>query len=234
MRAYLLVKQAEQDPSQVSKLLEQLNVLGDDDCKLYAAVEMGIAVLKTDPALAEQLYLFAKPIYDRSRHGRGRHIEGLGTTDEDSSLCTLALAALLHKEADLDAMLASLVTTIDHVRPTGEAALHGIQPEGAIIGPLFEAAGRVNLEFVCKVYNSIVGHSGRIFSDVVRAATSLAQHDPAAARRLIKMIVAHEGVTYGIAVPLINAMGKLDPVAALALAKTQTVTRAEALGSARK
>ena len=220
LRAYLLAKQAERDPSQVDKLLEQLQLLRDADCKLYAAVEIGIAVAKTDPGLAEQLYLIAKPLYDKSPHGRERHIEGLDT-DEDISLRTLTLAALLHKTTELDAMLASLVTAIDHTRATGEAALHGIQPEGAIICPLFEAAGRVSLEFVCKVYNSIVGHSGSIDSGLVRAVTSLAQHDPAAAQRLIKMIVAHEGVMYVLAVPLINALGTQDPTAALALANTQ-------------
>ncbi len=54
--------------------LAQLNLLHDPTCKLYAAVEMGIAVAKTDPGLAEQLYQIAKPIYDSGDARTARNI----------------------------------------------------------------------------------------------------------------------------------------------------------------
>ncbi len=69
LRAYLLGKQAEKDPAQIDKLLAQVNLLHDPDCKLYAAVEIGLAVAQSDPALAEQCYQIAKPLYDGSAHG---------------------------------------------------------------------------------------------------------------------------------------------------------------------
>ncbi len=65
LRAYLLGKQAEEDPEKVE--LVQLNLLRDPACKLYAAVKVGIAVVKSDPGLAEQLYHVAKPIYEKTK-----------------------------------------------------------------------------------------------------------------------------------------------------------------------
>ncbi len=112
LRAYLLARQAEREPAQVRNFLVQLNLLKSPVCKLYAAVELGIAVVKDDPELAEQLYLMAKPIYDSSPYGYddARYMAGLLRPGiyQDFSQLTIALAALLHKDEDVDAMLAHL------------------------------------------------------------------------------------------------------------------------------
>ena len=68
LRAFLLGKQAEAAPETLPDILAQLNVIRDADCKLYAEIELGIAALKTDHELAEQLYQLAKGIYDQSKH----------------------------------------------------------------------------------------------------------------------------------------------------------------------
>ena len=124
---------------------------------------------KNNPALAEQLYLIARPIYDTSVHDKGRSdIEGLGSFT-DISLRTITLAALLQKKADLDAMLAQLRALIKQ---------HGNNC-WMIVEPLFEAAGRVSPEFVCSLYESIDDQSKNV--GLADAVTSMAQHDPEAA-----------------------------------------------------
>ncbi len=65
LRAYLLARQAEKDPSSVSEILVQLRSLKNANCKLYAAVEMGIAVAPTDLELAERYICIVRPIYNR-------------------------------------------------------------------------------------------------------------------------------------------------------------------------
>ncbi len=217
LRAYLLARQAEQNPVKVDEILAQLNTLHNPACKLYAAVEMGIAVVQTDPALAGRLYLTAKPIYDRSSHGRdaAMTIPGLGSFD-DISLRTITLAGLLRKTADLNTMLAHL-----HI-----AAKLAEKENAVFFTPLAAAAGRVSPEFVFKVYNGIfTAQSKNIFKSeyLAAAVTSMAQHDPQAALRLMKMI---EGKKYKFKVmynvlPIIEALGKKDPAAVLALAKAR-------------
>ena len=216
LRAYLLARQAKKDPSQVNKLLVQLNMLKNPACKLYAAVEMGMAVANTDPELAEQLYHLAKPIYDQSAHGYDgiQSIEGLQPPREfdDVSLRIIALAELLHETADVDAMLAQLSTSIKIYSENSDC----------IIVPLVEAAGRVSPEFAVKVCDSFEDQSK--YEHLGVAMTQLAQYDPDAALRLLKMIGATEfgdrRVDY-LLLSLISALGAKDPAAVLALAKAQ-------------
>ena len=85
----------------------QLNVIRNPDFKLYAAIKMGIAAMKTDRDLAERLYQLAKGIYDQSKHDRYnsfQYYEGLGRFN-DIGLRLIALAGLIHKTADVDAFL---------------------------------------------------------------------------------------------------------------------------------
>ena len=208
LRAYLLARQAEQDPAQVGEILVQLNILRNPDCKLYAAVEMGIAVAQADPGLAEQLYLIARPLYDRSAHGDNwSTIEGLGTFS-DISVRIIALAGLLQKTAELDAMLA-------HLSELAKRA------GGMIIDPLFAAAGRVSPEFVLMVYNKIDHRAAN--AALGQAVASMARRDPTAALRLLKMIDANKYDNGGLPtiLSLIDVLGKKDPAAALALANAQ-------------
>ncbi len=219
LRAYLLARQAEKAPAQVKDFLIQLNLLNDPACKLFAAVEMGLAVVKNDPALAEQLYLVAKPIYDSLPHGNDgtRHIEGLlypGTSD-DISLDTIALAALLCKGDDVDAMLAHLHMLTE---------LNGDDDVDLITTPLAEAAGLVSPEFVCKVLNMFDADLKNTAQPeaYMGAFTSMAQHDPAAALRLEKMLDPAKlpNDSENIAT-IIGVLSKTDPAAALALANAK-------------
>ncbi len=73
-------------------------------------------------------------------------------------------------------------------------------------------------EFVCKVYNIHNQQPGWYLDEAV---TSMAQHNPVAAQRLLKMIVAYSGNYPPSCLPVINALGKKNPAAALALAKAQ-------------
>ena len=210
LRAYLFAKGAEKDPANVE--LATLNLLQNPECKLYAAVEAGITVAPTDPGLAEQLYQIAKPLYDGSAHG-DRHgyrtIEGLGAFP-DISLRMVALAGLLQKQADLDAMFSQLNELLK--KSTGMGYM--------ITQPLLEAAGRVSPEFVLKVYDSIdnqfkSGYLGQ-------AVTSMAKRDPVAAQRLLGLIEARRRDGEGVidVLPVVKALGKKNPAAALALVNT--------------
>ncbi len=134
LRAYLLGKEAEKNPANVK--LSQLESLQNPVCKLYAAVETGMAVINTNPKLADQLYHMARTIYDSVKHDRIEDfdiIEGLGFST-DMSLCTIALAGMLNKTADLDAMLARLIVEVKK-----EDGIRDL-----LIKPLFEQAGRVS------------------------------------------------------------------------------------------
>ncbi len=209
LHAYLLARKAEVNPAQVEENLVQLNTLKDDNYKLYAAVEMGIAVVRSDPELAERLYAIAKTIYDRTTH-EPTDIEGLGLCD--LSLSATALAELLHKTTDLKEMLAQAKSDSEpwHVPQNLDA--------------LFAAAGEVSPEFVLQVYDACYArsHSDRYTSEnLLTALTSMAQHDPAAAQRLLKMIIARGDNTwdYREILPLFRMLGKTHPEAALALAK---------------
>ncbi len=117
------------------------------DCKLYAAVEIGIAVMKTDPELAEQLYQIAKPLYDRIE-ARPKASTGISKDSVSSTISLrtriITLAALLQKQADVDAMLAQL---------NALAKANGMRYHAT--ASLYEAAGRVSPEFVIKVYDSL-------------------------------------------------------------------------------
>ena len=212
LRAYLLGKLAEKDPAAAARMgTPLLETIEDDDCRLYAAVELGIAVAQADPAQAEQCYQVAKAIYDRSAHGRKgyKEIEGLGMFG-DISLRAVALAGVLRKTTDLEAMLAELSAEVKKDEGMGYM----------IVQPLMEAVGRVSPEFVLTVYNGIDSWSRRGGLD--EAMTSLAKHDVAGAQRLLKEINAmpHEGINARASGPsyIIRALGKTDPVAALALA----------------
>ena len=116
---------------------------------------MGIAVAPTDPALAEQLYRIAKPIYDHSAHGGAAvtRIDGLGFF-YDISLRTVALAGLLNKKDPLDAMLAELSEVANKEAEASEKIRQGPGLR-VVTDPLFEVAGRVSPEFVLEVYNAI-------------------------------------------------------------------------------
>ncbi|MGA2501480.1 MAG: carboxypeptidase-like regulatory domain-containing protein, partial [Tepidisphaeraceae bacterium] len=207
--AYLLAGKAKKDPSKVDEILNQLNMLKNSDCKLYAAVEIGIAVVKNDPELAAQLYRIAKPLYDKLAHGSDaqKDIDGLGSFD-DISLRTLTLAALLQKSADVDAMLAQL------------CALAKPPEDRFIIPPLAEAAGRVSPEFVFQVCDRLDAQDQSPYLGL--AVSELARHDAAAAARLLQMIEAkNDSVPPNMVVLLINSLGKTDAASALALAKAQ-------------
>ena len=177
LRAYLLGKQAEKEPAQVGEILAQLNLLKNTDCKLYASVEMGIAVAKRNPELAGQLYSIAKPIYDKVKHGEPRvntqKIEGLGTF-QDISLRIIALAGLLQKKSEVNAMLALLLAQ-------GKTP-YGMEP--SITGPLSKAAGRVSPEFVFDIYDKI--DDPHKFDFLPIAITSMTQRDLGAAQQLIQ------------------------------------------------
>ena len=224
LRAYLLAKSAEQDPAGSESAqfnLAQFNLLKNPDCRFYAAVEVGIAELKTHPEISEQLYAIAKKLSAGLAHDdpRGqRMVPGLGTF-QNISLRILALAALLQQTADVDALLAQV----------GKAAKQAGEQGNMVALPLFEAAARVSPEFVLKVYDGIdVPNKAR---DLGMAVTSMAQHDPAAAQRLLDLLAARQitGVQPRDLAPLIKALGKQDPAAALALAKAQRVNRLPAL-----
>ncbi len=214
LRAYLLGKGAEIDPANVD--LAQLNLLRDPECKLYAAVEVGIAAVQNDPGLAEQLYQIARPIYDRMPHGslqNVRHIEGLGDFT-DISLRTLTLAALLHKTADVDAMLKQLIPLA-----SGQNGM-----TNTIVETLLEAAARVSPEFAYQVYDSINGKFKRWY--LPQVVTGMAPNDPEGTLRLLNMIAAKNSNNGYIdsfdTLPIIRALGRKDPAAVLALAKDNT------------
>ena len=221
LRAYLLGKQAEQNPAKAGELLVQLNLLTNTECKFYAAIELGIAVAPTDQELAERLYLMAKEIYDRPMHDNSIHnkvtnglfiiplkikiIEGLGSFD-DISLRLIALAGVLHKTANVDAMLAPRLAAAKQTNNYN------------FLGPLFEAAGRVSPEFVFTLYDNIDFRFKRGYLD--RAVLSMALHDPAAALRLIDRIDAlHDRYPSPIsnASAVVRAFARKDPAAALML-----------------
>lgn len=255
LRAYLLGKQAEQQPEKVDDIVVQLNLLKASDSKLYAAVAMGMAAAKTEPELAEQLYQIAKQSYDRWAHGSD-DVESLSRLDDLAQFLRaslpgfvqkstnldvlldqtsgwakqqeaesvprledferiapmIAFAGVLHRSADLDAMLARLKLLLKSPRSF------------AIPAPLFAAASRVSPEFVIKVYHAIESSDNRQISWAVQGAvTSMAQHNPAAARRLIQMLLEAKIIDIASG----NAddfaiLGKIDPPAALALAKSAT------------
>ncbi len=216
LRAYLLGKQAEIAPAKVE--LAQLNLLRDSTCKLYAAVEVGIAVAQTDPGLAEQLYQIAKPIYDETMRGEPsgfyRQIDDLGSVGI-ISLRTLALAALLQKTADVDAMLAEL-----HMLTSKEDN----SQSNMIDEPLIEAAGQVSPEFASRIYDSIDDPlKGSYFWMV---AASMAPHNPDGALEMLNMIERQSTDGFRldhVLMVVIDALGNKDPAAALALAKAQPV-----------
>lgn len=170
-----------------------------------------MAVAKADPALTEQCYQIAKEIYDRSPHGRQgyKNIEGLGLF-ADVSLRAIALAGVLNKADDLDAMLAELNAKVKEDEGMGYMVLR----------PLMEAAGRVSPEFVLKVYDSIDSWARQ--GEMDTAMRTMAEHDVAGAQRLLKAIEAmpddHSGVRDSGPLYIIRALGKTDPAAALALA----------------
>ncbi len=214
LRAYLLARQAQANPANIEDNLIQLNLLTDANCKLYATVEMGIAVARSDPELAEQLYAIAKPIYDHARHNQAgfTNIAGLGLFG-DISLCTIALAGQLQKTADVNAMLAQVKTDV------------GQGPNARLLDAVFAAAGEVSPEFVLKVYDYCYDQSGSDWDkseNLLTALTSMAQHDPPAAQRLINMLDARgcDNWKQFDILPLIQTLSKQDPNAALALAKT--------------
>ena len=193
-----------------------LDTIEDDGCRLYAAVELGIAVAKTDPALAESCYRTAKATYDRSDHHRQEFtiIEGLGWFS-DISLRIVALAGVLHKTADLDTMLVQLNT---EVKKNGDSVT-------MIIKPLLEAAGRVSAVLVLKVVNSIDSPAMEYESGV--ALSALARHDVTEAQQLLKALDAAQGKSYMHyrgQLDIIRALGKTNPAAALALANTEKQT----------
>ncbi len=244
LRAYLLVKQAEKDPVHIE--LAPLNALQNRECKLYAAVEVGMAVANTNPELAERLYQIARPIYDAEMHDLAarrnidqtnftpeqrarvdddydiyRKIDGLGMVS-DIALRTVALAGMLWKTADVDAMLAQLKEQCKNAfaHADGGTAVQLNQS-------LFDAAGRVSPEFVIKVLHANAeGEYKDIFQPEAQqqALASMATHDPAAALRLIHMFKAMtppNTSSFEVApyiMPLIRAMGPPTPSAALPLA----------------
>ena len=206
VRAYLLAKQAEQHPDSIGELITQLHRFTDPNWKLYAATELGIAAVKTDPALAEQLYALAKPLYDRASHNlydgfdnftgcRGSH---------DITLGTFALAGLLRKQTDVEAILAQVNQWAKE--PSGTS--------WCIVNSLFEAAGRVSPELVSTVYRGIDSSAKQNW--VESAIAALAPRHPEAVRQLMVSIHGE----YGDPLPIIKALGTLDPAAALALAKS--------------
>lgn len=210
LRAYLLVRQAALEPAKVD--LVQLNSFQDSDCKFYAAVETGIAEVKANPELAVRLYLIAKPLYDQAAHGNSwNHIEGLGNFEE-ISLHILALAALLHKTTDLDAMLAALSTSF---------RAYDINHRIWFTDWLAAAAGRVSPEFVFKVFGSLDEQSdSRYFS---HAVTSMARYNPKEALHLLKMLEAkkYDVMNDYTVLEIIDALGKQSPALVLAMAKAQ-------------
>ena len=211
VRAYLLGRQAEKDPAKVDELLVQLNILRNAGCKLYDEVKLGIAVARREPALAAQLYNNAKASYDSAM--RDFHV------DDEAALSgfkynagLLVFAETLGKTADLDAMLAQLRTLTKQVNP-GWIYM--------IADPLFETVGQGSPEFVLKVYDSLDNPSLQNYLGT--AVARMAQRDPAAALRLLKLIDAkkYDVSAPDYALPLIDALGKQDPAAALALAEAQ-------------
>ena len=177
LRAYLLGKQAQHDPAKVGDILVQLNMLNAPTCKLYAAVEMGMAVAKSDPDLAEQLYQIAKPLYDKVEHNTAvdKNIEGLAMSGNDLLVHMMALSGTLQKTADVDVILT-------HVNELSA------MPQGTINPPLrsvFEAAMRVSPAFLNTVYQRLQDKHKQIA--LVVAALSLAQYDPVAAGQAIAL-----------------------------------------------
>ncbi len=215
LRAYMLVKNAVKDPANAE--LSSLNLLHDPLCKLYAAVEVGMAVAKTDPGLSEQLYHIAKPIFDGTTHNctERKTIEGLGTF-ADVSLRTIALAGVLQQHADVDAMLDSVMAQVERGNDAGQ---------GPLGDELFATAGRVSPEFVVSVYRHLDDPLSSIH--LGNAITATAPHDPDTALRLYnalqQLLARGDGEIIGLGdlSPVIMATGKADPAAALALAKLQ-------------
>jgi len=211
LRAFLLGKQAEKDPGKLT--LVQLNLIADPGCKLYAAVEVGAAMAKANPELAEQLYQIARTIYDRTPHGDDieyRTIKGLGAFN-DITLRLFTLAGLLQKTADVEAMLVKFNAQLKEDERMGMMRIE----------PLLGAAGRVSPEFVLKVYDGIDYQFKAM--DMGEAIRSMAQRDPMAAARLAQLFSARKRNDEDAPnlEPVIKALGKQDPAAALALAKTQ-------------
>lgn len=215
LQAYLLGKLAERDPAAAARdgaaMLEKIE---PDNCKLYAAVELGAAMVKVNPALAEQCYQVAKEIYDRSPHDRQSFttIDGLGMFG-DISLRVFTLAGLLNKADDAEAMLAPLNAQIK--KDDGMSYI--------ILDPLMEAAGRVSPEFVIQLYDKIdsqfkSGHQ-------VTAIRSMAQQDPEAAQGLLTLFTARmpddRDGTLRLTGPLqiLGELAKRDPAAAKAYAE---------------
>ena len=215
LRAYLLGKQVERDPAKADDIIAQLNVLKEPLCKLYAEVEVGIAVAASNPALAEQLYQSAKPAFDGwLKHYKSveiKDIDGLGRL-VDGPLHIITLAGLLHKKDDVKTMLAGLEA---HLGAAGYSDVH-------LVSQLFDAAARVSPEFVMDVYHAFAPNQG--FNKGYEVACSvpiMAERDPLAALRLIKMLSeAKISDMSGVdLLPIIAALGKKDPAAALTLAK---------------
>ena len=182
LRAYLLGRQAQQNPAKVSDILVQLNLLKEPACKLYAAFEMGMAVAKTDPGLAEQLYQIARPLTARL----GVHnetIEWLAMTNDGLVAHSIALAGVLHKTADVDAILTYLNALSAPANGTFDPTLQ------SVFEAVFEAAARVSPAFLSTAYQRI--HDDRKRIAVERAAATLAQSDPAAARQVITLSGAY-------------------------------------------
>ncbi len=183
LRAFLLGKQAEAAPDKIADILVQLKMIGDSNCKLYAVIEMGIAASKTDRELAEQLYQLAKGIYDQSKHDQYnslKHYAGLGYFT-DIGLRMIAFAGVMHKTADVDAFLSYW-----HAQCKATPSRQWV-----IVQPIMEAAGRVNLEFAGKVADVFAEQSTSLYR-LSFAMPNLAQHDPSAVPRLVKMLTVNK------------------------------------------
>jgi len=252
LRAYLLGKVAAREPAKVDEILVQVNAFADSGSKLEATLELGIAATKTNPEIAERLYLRARPIYLRWKQISDA-VESLASLEEikqmwDNRFASpghritgkpdmltmliqsmhfrehnyllrnnyahhisqfLALAALLQKNDDVDAILV-LVRRLPK---------HEIDKDLFLTEDLFSDAGRVNPEFVLRIIR-ILESKGKLVS-ANQAVRTMAMHNPPAALRLLKLLQeAKIPVWYIDPLPVIDSLGKDDPASVLSLATT--------------
>lgn len=213
LRAYLLGKLAETDPEKAAKVgTAELEMVADDHYRLYAAIQLGLAVHQRDPILSEHCYAIAKGIYDQATL-EDYYLSCCIDQDYNNPMRILSLAGLLNKTDDVQAILAQ----VNEVSKRHEGQAY------RIIRPTMAAAGRVNPEFVFAVYDGLNCSYKSV--ELRTALLSMASWNPEAAQRLQSMIAGRfENVGMGEEpfLLLVKELAKKDPAAVLRFIDAQS------------